>query len=511
MGNGFLRSSLIAVLCAVAMALAFPKANLTILAPLGAAGLFTIWQSLTPARAFWNGWLAGFTFFTITWSWFGQTVGAVIAPFGFAIVLAPALFHGLAFGIAGALSAIAYARAPRTLAPLGAAAAFTLCEWLRSLGPLAAPFSDLSYTLADTPLAPIAAYIGSIGLTFTICVIGAYLAYALHEPRNGTTARILLAVAGSIVVSIALAWIFWPARNLAKPTYPVAAAQGNIQTVKWTQSVYDLALDRYEKLTKQAATYNPAFILWSEDAMPLNLNELPLLQIRLSSLARSVHAELIVGAQQTHNGKTYNALYFFRPDGVLDAVYRKRILVPFAEGLPFGDILGKFPGAALVSSFSPGDSSGVFDVGGVSIAPIVCWESAFSDIMVKGIRDGAQAFVIATDDVWFGSTAGPYQHAQIAQMRALETGTWIVRAGNTGISGIIAPNGHYISRTNLNETILLHGFIGPQTGSLFSAIGSTPIALTLLLLYAGLIAPYSAASKIRFHRDKESHPSPITR
>jgi apolipoprotein N-acyltransferase len=492
MRRGILSSStpnMFAVLCAITMALAFPKTNWTILAPLGAAGLFATWYGLTPLEAFRNGWLAGFTFFAISWSWDGETAGAYIAPFGFLLFVLPALIHGVAFGVAGTLSALAYARAPRTLAPLCAAAAFTLCERQRSLGLLAAPFGNLSYTQVDGPLAPIAAYLGSSGLTFTLCVIGAYLAYAFREPRSGVAVRTLLTVAGTILLCTALAWLFWPARRLAKPTYPVVAAQGNInQNIKWTQAAFDLSLDRYERLTEQAATYDPAFVLWPETVVPTNLNEFPEIQKRLSRLARSTRTELIVGARQTRDGKLYNALFFFRPDGELDAVYRKRKLVPFAEMLPFADILGKLPGTNLVSNYSEGASTGVIDVGGARIAPLICWESAFDDLAAEDIRDGAQAFVIATDDAWFGKTAGPYQHAQIAQMRALETGAWIVRAGASGISGIIAPNGRYVVKTKLNEVTIAHGFIGPRVGTMFSGIGSTPIVLALMLLYAALVA-----------------------
>ena len=300
----------------------------------------------------------------------------------------------------------------------------------------------------------------------------------------------LLTVTGTLVLCTALSWIFWPARHLATPTYPVVAAQGNInQNIKWTQAAFDFSLDRYERLTEQAATYEPAFVLWPETALPANLNELPWLQHRLSRLARSTHTELIVGAKQTRDGKMYNALYFFLPDGALDAVYRKRKLVPFAEMLPLANIFGKLPGTDYISLFSEGDTNGVVDVGGARIAPLICWESAFSDIAVDDTRDGAQAFVISTDDAWFANTAGPYQHAQIAQMRALETGAWIVRVGATGISGIIAPNGRYTARTKLNETTIVHGFIGARTGSVFSMLGSTPVAIMLIFLYAGLIAP----------------------
>src|SRR5260370_25884346 len=169
----------------------------------------------------------------------------------------------------------------------------------------------------------------------------------------------------AIATCAAFAWMFWPARTLAKPTYPVVAAQGDIQNVKWTPELFQVALDRYERVTEQAATYNPAFVLWPEASMPANLNALPLLQLRLSRLARSTHTELIVGAQQMRAGKVYNALYFFRSDGSLDAVYRKRILVPFAEMLPFTNIFGMVPGAALVSSFSARDANGGIDVVGM--------------------------------------------------------------------------------------------------------------------------------------------------
>src|ERR1700722_15226012 len=121
MGGGILSSStpyIAAVLCGITMALAFPKTNLPMFAPLGAAGLFATWYGLTPLEAFRIGWLAGFPFFAISWSWVGETAGASIAPFGFLLVLLPALIHGFAFAVAGTLSAIAYARAPRTLAPL---------------------------------------------------------------------------------------------------------------------------------------------------------------------------------------------------------------------------------------------------------------------------------------------------------------------------------------------------------------------------------------------------------
>ncbi len=474
----------------MALALAFPKANLAVLAPLGTAALFRAWYGLTPRRAFLVGWFGGFAFLAMTCSWVGETAGALIAPFGFLLVALPALIDGLAFGAAGALAAVAHRHAPRSLAPLAAAAAFTCCEWMRSIGPLGAPFANLSYTQVASPLAPLAAYAGSFGVTFVLCTIGAYLAHAAQAPRSRSALRALALALLVVTTSTAAAWAAWPARSIASPSYPVAAVQGNIkQDIKWTQAAFAITLDRYDTLTQQAAQSDPAVILWPETVMPTNLNQVPWLLKHLGALAHAAHAELIVGAQERRDGREYNSLYFFHPDGALDAIYRKRLLVPFAETLPAEGLLDRFPGADLVSRYSSGTGSGIVDVGGARVAPLICWESAFDAPAREAMRDGAQALLIATDDAWFGSTAGPYEHAQIAQMRALETGAWILRAGATGISGIIAPTGRYVVETPLDEQGVAAGFIGPPAKTLYDAIGSAPISCALAALYAVLILP----------------------
>jgi apolipoprotein N-acyltransferase len=183
----------------------------------------------------------------------------------------------------------------------------------------------------------------------------------------------------------------------------------------------------------------------------------------------------------------YNALYFFTPDGGLANVYHKRQLVPFVESLPAPQLLGAFPGAALVSRFGSGDSDGILHIGPRIAAPLICWESAFTDLAVDAVRSGADVLLIATDDAWFGTTAGPYQHAQIAQMRAVETGAWVVRAAATGISGIIAPNGRYTAETKLATQDILAGPIGQPLSTLYTRLGSYPVAFAFALIYLAAV------------------------
>ncbi len=489
----------VATLGAVLMALAFPKTNAAVLAPVGAAGLFWSWFGLSPKRAFWNGWLAGTVFFAMTYSWFGETAGALIAPFGFFLALGPALGDAF-FGFALVAALVAFAaqaltrrdRVARALVPLGAAAIFAAGEWLRSegLGEIGVPFASLGLTEVTSPMAPVAAFAGSYGITFLLCVLGAYAAYALRmRPVRGSGVDAGLALLG-VVACVALAWTFWPARAIAAPFLRVAAIQGAIpQSIKFTSAAFAQALDVYSSLTLRAAVEDhPVFTLWPETVIPTALNQSPALQARFSALARRARTELVVGTLLNENGADYNALYFFRPDGGLDEIYRKRQLVPFAEHLPFAPLLSWIPWTREISSFHSGSGDGIAPVDGLRVAPIICWESAFSALAVSDVRAGATLLAIATDDAWFGTTAGPYQHAQIAQMRALETGRWIVRAASTGISGIIAPNGRYTLRSGLGERTVVTGEVGLPVDTAYDVLGGGFIAALLALAYVATTA-----------------------
>ncbi|GAC1548271.1 MAG: apolipoprotein N-acyltransferase [Vulcanimicrobiaceae bacterium] len=486
-----------ATLGAVVMALAFPKTNASIFAPLGAVALFWAWFGVSPKRAFWIGWLAGTVFFAINFWWFGETAGALIAPFGFALALAPAIgvaFFG--FALVGALVAFAAEalarrdRIARALVPLAAAAIFAVGEWLRSegLGLFGVPFGGLGYTQVGSPLAPLAAFGGSYGITFVVCALGAYGAFAirLRAVRGSGIDAGIAAIAALALV--ALAWLLWPARTVPVGTHPVAAVQGNIaQTLKFTPAAFAEAVTRYEALTLRAAKKHPALIVWPETVIPAPLNRYPELTARFAALAKRTHAELAIGTNYATAEGPYNVLYFFSSDGGFDAIYRKRQLVPFAETLPFAALLGSLPWAQNSSRFLTGTANGLVAVDGLRYGPIICWESAFTDLVGGDVRDGATALIVATDDAWFGSTAGPYQHAQIAQMRALETGRWIVRAASTGISGLIAPNGRFTRASNLNEQAIVTGTIGSSTTTAYDSIGGNGVAFALGALACGIV------------------------
>lgn len=491
------------MLSAVAMALAFPKAGQAWLAPLGAAGLFWAWRSLSWKRAFFTGWFAGAIFFGINLSWITYTVGSYVGSLAFAVVMIPALVEGLAFALTAVAFRAALLAAPEWLAPAAGAAAFAVFEWLRSIGITGVPFAQVGYSQTSTPLGVFAAYIGCFGVTFVVMLLGGYIAHAVVTRRPATLAAVVLIVAAGWAACFAN----WPARHMPVPFMRVAAVQGNIaQSIKWSPQTLPKSVARYTELTEKLAPFHPSLIVWPETVVTTDLNDsfftaiVPRLKqqiprdaslnTQLAFLARKMNATLVVGSLDIHYGpenlREYNALYTYAPTGALENIYDKRQLVPFVESLPAPRIWSWLPHADLISRLGHGMADSIIPAGPMDFAPLICWESAFPDIIHSQIRNGAQFQVISTDDAWFGKTSGTYQHAQIAQMRAIESGQWVVQAASTGISGIISPAGVWTQSLGVDREGAVAGNVGFPSGSLFARIGPNPVIFGLVVLY-GLV------------------------
>lgn len=489
LSSTWVRSTAAAVLGAVLLALAFPRAGLAWCAPLGAAALFWAWEGTSWKRAFALGWFAGWIFFTISFWWWSTTIETVVGPLAYLAVIVAAAIEALAFGAAAILGAFARQRALPALAPLGTAAAFTIVEWLRSIGPVGVPFAQLGYSQADTPLRVLAAYIGTNGVTFAIAAIAAYFAYAIARKRWRAFGIALCALA----LGVGFAFLAWPARHAPPPAIPVAAIQGNItQSLKWEPASAVLAIQRYEAMSQQAIAHHPKLIVWPETVIALangGLNLRPDLIAAFTQLAREANATIVAGSLQVRDARFYNSLYFFTPRG-LSAVYDKHQLVPFAEHFPGQQWLGWLPYIGeLNGHLAEGSGAVVFPTSaGIAVGPLICWESAFGDLAANEVRQGAQVLVVSTDDAWFGTSSGPYQHAQIAQLRAIEAGEYVVRAAATGISGVIAPDGTWQTRTHLETQTIAYGMVGKPVGSFFALIGPTRIFFVWIALYLAVLA-----------------------
>lgn len=479
-----LRGATIAVCAGIVLALAFPRAGLAWAAPIGAGALFWTWQRASWKRALWTGWLCGLVFFTITFWWWSTTIQTVVGPLAYLAVIVSAGIEALAIAAAGLMTSLARPRTPAWMLPVAAAAAFALTEWLRSIGTFGVPFGQLGTTQVQTLLRPLGAYVGTSGISFVVVALGAFGADAIAR----RTARPLLIALLVLAIGDVAAWYAWPARTVAAPVIPVAAVQGDIsQSLKWQPGSLQRAVAIYTSLTLQAMRAHPQVIVWPETVIALNgqgLNQnLPLLG-RFTTLAAEANATLVAGSIDVHGGRFYNALYFFTPRG-LRGIYDKRQLVPFAEHFPGARYLWWLPYiGTLNGDFAEGTGNGVFPTrAGLRAGALICWESAFGDLAYAEVRDGAQFLIVSTDDAWFGTSSGPYQHAQIAQMRAIESGEYVVRSAATGISGVIAPDGSWQQRLGLDRAAVVSGFIGAPAPTIFDRLGPTRIWIALLALY----------------------------
>jgi apolipoprotein N-acyltransferase len=470
---------------------------------------------LSPRAAAVVGYACGIVFFAADFSWFGETAGALLGPYGFVLDIGPAAIEATAFALAAAIAATAARRLRGAWVPLVAAAGFTLAELLRSSGLLGVPLYQIGAAFVDTPLAPLAAFGGVYLITFAVALGGAAPAVcAIAGQRRRSALRDLAAIALGGALVTGAARLAWPARSVGPASVPVAAIQGNIrQSVKWHPDALAVAVQRYTTLTERTRAFHPRLVVWPETvittdllldrAIEANPQNAALsassraLRARFSELARSLHTVIVVGTLEATATAPYNDLVFFG-SGRSD-VYRKRQLVPFAEFLPGPDWLRALPYAALVSSFGSGTQSGPFAIGDASavaaadaservvrVAPLICWEADFTDLAQQQAAAGATLFAIATDDAWFGGSDGPFAQAQLAQLRAIETGRWVVRAAATGISGIIAPDGRWRARSDLETIAVVTGEVGAAQPTIYSRLGPWPVGAAIaLVLLAG--------------------------
>jgi apolipoprotein N-acyltransferase len=337
----------------------------------------------------------------------------------------------------------------------------------------------LGLPLVDSPLRPLAAFVGGYGLTFAVAAIGAFMAAATVHPKLRALSG---AVFAGVLVLAAAAWWAWPARTLAPPTLRVAAIQGNIrQAVKSTPAARVLAQQRYVAMTEGAAAFHPAFVLWPETVILTDMTNDPRAQATFGALARRIGIPIFVGTIVTDaRGGVYNAIVIFDAQGRMEATVEKRQLVPFAEFLPAPAWLRAIPAVNEIGSFSQGHGPEIDPLTGAGT--LICWESIFGDLAVEQARAGAKFFAVATDDAWFGTSEGPDQHAQATTLRAVETGRWIVRAAATGISGIVGPDGVWRARTTLETQTTVEGAIGPAAGAPYTRVGPQPIGIGALLV-----------------------------
>lgn len=478
-------------------ALSIPRAQLFYLAWIALVPLFCARLVLpTRSQLIAAGWMAGLVAATARTYWISETLqlyGNV--PLAVAIPTNGLLIVYMAGYCALFMAACArQAFASPLFAPY-AAAVWTLLEWMQNWMLSGFPWQLLGYSqCANLPVLQLASVGGIYALSFVLVLFNAALSQALYY-RN-LRRYILLP---SALVLLAIAWGTHRLSALdstAAPSLRVGVVQGNIsQDRKWKVNRLEWTTQHYAELTLSLANRHPDLIIFPETALPFYFND-PLYsayQQRIRALPPATGIPLLVGSLEGQFGDrtvpTYNRAFMLDTRGETVGTADKVHLVPFGEFLPFPTLFQYLEGLTAESGqFTPGQSHRTMAIPGVqaTLGVFVCYESIFPEITRELTQLGANFLVNATNDAWFGRSAAPHQHFAMSIARAVETGRSVVRAANTGISGVIEPSGRVRFMTGLFETttfvedVPLHAEHTP-----YVRYGDVLIALCALLFVYG--------------------------
>lgn len=475
--------------------MAFPKLDVGILALIALVPLFWQWSTSSWKSAFWYGWLSGTIFFFTMFSWMTNSLGDYIGQWKLLAGALMAGLEGLAFAGVAVLTALVCRGTIGGLAVFALPSAWLLAESVRTRGNLGVPFAELGLAAAHMPwLLPVAAFAGAYGLTAVVALCNGAVAGIVAGTRRARVAGVVTLVVLALIVvaaDVSRARVTVPAPNLK-----VAIAQGNIsQRDKWSPAIFEHTLTVYSDLTHSAAARGAKVVVWPETAVTSYPLQDPSLLAYLQRLALANNVWLLTGTIDRPQKLTlYNSVIALTPKGTLESEYDKHILVPFAEYLPADRFLRGLPLFEEASQFVPGPGPTLLRAAGVRFGVLVCYESAFAPYAREIANAGADALIVVTDDAWFGYTSGPYQHAEIASVDAVETGRWVVRGADTGISEIIDPKGNVIARLGLDSAGILVGDIGPPIDAPYLRFGVLwVLLLALVTLVAGLLPrPYAS-------------------
>ena len=255
------------------------------------------------------------------------------------------------------------------------------------------------------------------------------------------------------------------------------------QDQKWQRDMIPVFFNRLLSFTEVGP--RPDLIIWPETAMPMLLNNA---EEALSVVSQSAGpVPMIVGIQREDNGRYYNSLILQDARGQTSAVYDKHHLVPFGEYMPFPDLFARINVGGLAqraaSGYSAGPGPRLLDLGPLGKAlPLICYEAVFPQHAKTG-GSRPDMLIQITNDAWFGTWSGPYQHLAQARMRAIEQGLPMLRSANTGVSAVIDAKGRIVDSIDLGQA----GYIDvPLPAALNDTIYSRSGDVPLLVLLLGL-------------------------
>ena len=378
------------------------------------------------------------------------------------------------------------------------------------------PWDQLGYSQVDNALvSQLAPWAGVYGISFVLVAVNALIAggLVLSVQRE----RLMSGGAGALLLLGGMAGIFVEPPQPA-PTATAVLIQPNLDVGSddaWPGPEWDRHIAEFTRLAgQQCGTYiagipqtgapnqemicpptstHPDLVAWPESPAPF-VEPDARFQNALISIARTTQAPLVVGSigadfsAEDQAWRDYNSALVVGADGARVGRYDKIHLVPFGEYVPFRNLLffaRKLTGR--VSEFTRGDKREVFRLNGHRYGVFICYEAVFADEVRQFPRLGAEVLVNISDDGWYGDTSAPWQHLNMARMRAIENRRWLLRDTNNGVTAAVDPYGRVRQSIPRHQTDALPAQFGFRDDVTFYTAHGDIFGWVCAILALGLI------------------------
>jgi apolipoprotein N-acyltransferase len=472
------RSLALATLFGALAVLGFAPFALWPLTILSVTGLLWLWHlHPTPRAAALLGFCFGLGHFLVGVSWVYvsmHTFGMMPMPLAAIATLLFCLILALYPAAVGLLCARWHVLQP-VVALIVVPGVWTSLEWLRGWFLSGFPWLSIGYSQIDTPLAGIAPIAGVYGISFLMMMTAGIVFLLLL----GSTAQRIAALCIGVVLygmGALLLQIKWTVP--AGSGLDVALLQGNVpQEMKFVPGRFESTLALYARLVEQT---NARLIVLPETAIPRFPEGIPAAFIdRIKAHALRNEGDVLIGLPTGDLRKQYfNSIMSI--GSAPSQIYSKQHLVPFGEVIPPGFRWIEKILAIPLSDFTPGPSTQTpLAVAGEQIAVNICYEDAFGAEIIRQLP-AATILVNVSNVAWFGDSLAPLQHLQISRMRALETGRYMLRATNSGVTAIIDERGRVLQALPaFTEGVLFGRVQGFQSATPYTRFGDWIVLVAL--------------------------------
>ena len=392
-------------------------------------------------------------------------------------------------------------------------ACWVFFEFLKSTLLTGFPWENLGFSqYLNIPFIQISNVIGAFGLSFIIVFVNYVIFHFIFSDKISKKQALVELISVCIIFISVLTYgylnIYRTSAMISrKKPVKVVMVQGNIGMFQKWKLTRKRTTSIYLKLTRKALSIHPKLVIWPETALPFILSLSPAYWNKVMNFVKKNRIDLIFGTIGVRfiNSKPhyYNRDYMFTGSGRY-SYYDKHQLVPFGEYIPLRHrlpFLAHILKGAGIGNFTSGKKFKILKGGKLKAGSMICYEAYFDSLVRHFSKDGANFYVSITDDAWYGRTAAAYQDMSMTVFSAVENDRYVVRAGNSGISGIIAPTGKILEQTKIFKRTFIAGNIRLISRKTFFALygnifAYAAIAVFLLsILYLILNKAFKKGSK----------------